>query len=136
MKPFGAHLSSQDRVLIFCVCILDMFISIITDMHVDNQIRWAYYDFCGKTKKGEILINWRTLKKKFKKFLKIIFENLAKICNFLATLHLCTKNDPKNGHPYCICPTARYVCPPWGLALSDPYHFQSLYSKIHQIVLV
>ena len=59
--------SSQDRVLIFCVCILDMFISIITDMHVDNQIRDGYMTvFVKKSKKGEILINWRTLKKKFK----------------------------------------------------------------------
>jgi len=52
-----------------------------------------------KTKKGEILINWRTLKQNFKNFLKIIFENLAKFCNFLATLHLCTKSEPKNEHP-------------------------------------
>jgi len=77
-----------------------MFISIITDMHVDNQIRDGHITiFVEKTKKGEILINWRTLKKKFKNFLIIIFENLAKFCNFLATLHLCTKSDPKNEHP-------------------------------------
>ena len=77
-----------------------MFISIITDMHVDNQIRDGYMTvFVKKSKKGEILINWRTLKKNYKNFLKIIFENLAKFCNFLATLHLSTKGALKNEHP-------------------------------------
>ena len=70
-------------------------------MHVDNQIRDGHITIFvkKKTKKGEILINWRTLKKILKNFLKIIFENLAKFCNFLATLHLCSKSDPKNEHP-------------------------------------
>ena len=71
-------------------------------MHVDNQIRDGHITIIvKKTKKGEILINWRTLKIFFKNFLKIIFEHLTKFCNFLATLHLCTKSDPKNEHPYC-----------------------------------
>ena len=53
---FGGHLSSQDRVLILCVCILDMSISIITDMHVDNQIRDGHIImFVKKNKKGEII---------------------------------------------------------------------------------
>ena len=70
-------------------------------MHVDNKIRDGNITiFVKKTKKGEIPRNWRTLKKKCSKFLKIIFENLAKVCNFLATLHLCTKSDRKNEHPY------------------------------------
>ena len=77
-----------------------MFISIIADMHVDNQIRVGHITIFvkKKRKKSEILINWRTLKIFFKNFLKIIFENRAKFCNFLATLHLCT-SDPKNEHP-------------------------------------
>ena len=39
-------------------------------MHVDNQIRDGHITSFGekKTKKGEILINWRALKKKFKNF--------------------------------------------------------------------
>jgi len=70
-------------------------------MHVDNQIRDGHITIFvkKKMKKGEILINWRTLKKFFKNFLKIIFENLAKFCNFLATLHLSTKGALKNEHP-------------------------------------
>ena len=37
-----------------------MFISIITDMHVDNQIRDGHITIIvKKKKKGEILINWR-----------------------------------------------------------------------------
>ena len=53
-----------------------------------------------KNKKGEILINWRTLKKKFKNFLKL-FLKILQIFSILATLHLCIKSDTKNEHTYC-----------------------------------
>jgi len=68
-------------------------------MHVDNQIRDGHIIMFVK-KKGEILINWHTLKKKFKNCLKLFLKILQNF-SILATLHLCIKSDTKNEHTYC-----------------------------------
>ena len=87
---FGGHLSSQDRVLILCMCIIDMSISIITDMHVDNQIRDGHIIIFVKKKQKRWNFNQLAHpEKKIQEFFKIIFENLANFFNFgdLASLY-------------------------------------------------
>ena len=59
-------------------------------MHVDNQIRDGHITiFVKKSKKGEILINWRTLKKNFKNLKQIILKilKIMQLSGDLASLY-------------------------------------------------